>query len=50
MGDGVCVSRVDYRGDSFTVMQYDKNTKKNALMKAVKKSASPQTKANDRPY
>jgi hypothetical protein len=46
MGDGICVSHVDYGGDSFTVMQYEKNTqKKIALMKAVKKSASPQTKA-----
>jgi hypothetical protein len=29
MGDGVCVSHVDYGGDSFSVLQYEKNTKNN---------------------
>jgi hypothetical protein len=41
VGDSVCVSHVDYGGDSFAVMQYGKKT---ALMKDVKRRSSLQTK------
>jgi hypothetical protein len=45
MGDGVLVSNVDYAGDSFSVVQYEKKPKKPVLKKAVKRSASPKQKA-----
>jgi hypothetical protein len=40
MGDGVCVSHVDYDGDSFSVMQYDEKTKqKNGLNEGCQKTS-----------
>jgi hypothetical protein len=57
MGDGVCASIVDYGGDTFAVLQYEKSTQKQqqykkstqkqqpALMKSVKRRPSSQTKA-----
>jgi hypothetical protein len=49
MGDGVCASFVDYGGDRFAVLQYEKKTqiKQPALMKVFKRRASPQTKAKE---
>jgi hypothetical protein len=49
MGDGVCASFVDYSGDRFAVLQYEQKPqiKQPALMKAVKRRASPQTKAKE---
>jgi hypothetical protein len=46
MGDGVYLSHVDYGGDSFTFMQYEKNTPKKSLNEGCQKKRQSANKGN----